>query len=362
MKRIIATVTNDLTFDRRMQRICRTLASNGYEVTLVGRQLSNSKPLANEPFQQHRIKCWFNKGKLFYAEYNLRLMWYLLWQKTDMVCAVDLDTIVPCVTVGGWKGWTKVYDAHEYFSEVPEVVDRPKVKKVWEWVASKYIPKADLAYTVGPALAKIFTERYGIPFHSIRNVPDAVTSKPTPKESGYLLYQGALNKGRGLEVLLQAMQQIDLKLKIAGEGDLSTELRQMAIDLGVNSKVEFLGFVKPIDLPELTAGAWLGLNLLENMGLSYYYSLANKCFDYIQADVPAMHMDFPEYSALVEKYHVAILLKELSPEAIVASIQGLQHNTEQYNNLVAACQNAKKHFTWQLEADKLLTLYRDVRK
>lgn len=362
MKRIIATVTNDLTFDRRMQRICRTLADNGYAVTLVGRQLADSRVLAKEPFRQHRIKCWFNKGKQFYIEYNIRLTWYLLWQKTDIVCAVDLDTIMPCFIIGGLKGWSKTYDAHEYFSEVPEVVDRPLVKKVWEWVGQKYIPKADLAYTVGPALAQIFTERYSIAFHSIRNLPDAVAPLPSPKKGGYLLYQGALNKGRGLEALLEAMQQIDLKLKIAGEGDLSVQLRQLAVDLGVTDKVEFLGFVKPQDLPELTSGAWLGLNLLENMGLSYYYSLANKCFDYIQADVPAIHMDFPEYRALVDKYPVAVLLTELSPKAIVDLVQELQRDSDHYDRLVMACQNAKKHFTWQIEADKLLTLYRDVRK
>ncbi len=362
MKHIIATVTNDLTFDRRMQRICRTLATNGYRVTLVGRQMPNSTQLNKEPYQQHRLKCWFNKGKLFYIEFNVRLWWYLLGQKADMICAIDLDTIVPDFVVAGWKGWTRIYDGHEYFSEVPEVVHRPRVKKVWEWVAKTFIPKASLAYTVGPALAQIFTQRYGIPFHTIRNVPDEVTNKPIPTETGYLLYQGALNKGRGLEALLEAMQRIDLKLKIAGEGDLSIALRQMAIDLGVEDKVEFLGFVKPADLPELTAGAWLGLNLLENMGLSYYYSLANKCFDYIQADVPAMHMNFPEYRALVEKYPVAILIEELSPLTIVSKISELQQDESQYSALVYACQNAKKHFTWQIEAEKLLTLYRDVRK
>lgn len=360
MKHIIATVTNDLTFDRRMQRICRTLATNGYKVTLVGRQLPSSKPFSNEPYGQHRLSCWFNKGKLFYLEFNIRLWWYLLWQKADMVCAIDLDTIVPDFVVGKWKGWKRIYDAHEYFSEVPEVVHRPIVKKTWEWVAKTYIPKADLAYTVGPALATIFAERYGIPFHSIRNVPDEVKIAPTPTETGYLLYQGALNKGRGLEALLEAMQHIDLKLKIAGEGDLSLELREMAKILGVDDKVAFLGFVKPADLPELTAGAWLGLNLLENMGLSYYYSLANKCFDYIQADVPAIHMDFPEYRSLVEKYPVAILIKELSPATIVNEVNGLQRNADKYSALIVACQNAKKHFTWQLEAQKLLTLYRDV--
>jgi glycosyltransferase involved in cell wall biosynthesis len=361
VKHLIATVTNDLTFDRRMQRICRTLATNGYAVTLVGRELPNSKPLCTEPFRQHRLRCWFNKGKLFYLEFNIRLWWYLLWQKADMVCAIDLDTIVPCFVVGKWKGWKRIYDAHEYFSEVPEVVHRPMVKKVWEWVAKVFIPKADLAYTVGPALAEIFATRYHTPFYSIRNVPDETISICKPPETGYLLYQGALNKGRGLEALLMAMQEIDLKLKIAGEGDLSSELREMAKSLGVADKVEFLGFVQPADLPELTAGAWLGLNLLENMGLSYYYSLANKCFDYIQAEVPALHMDFPEYRSLVEKYPVAILLMELSPEAIVNAVNTLQLDKPKYNALVNECHQVKKNFTWQLEAQKLLTLYRDIR-
>lgn len=362
MKRIIATVTNDLTYDRRMQRICRTLANNGYEVCLVGRQLTNSLPLAHEPYQQHRLTCWFNKGKLFYLEFNVRLWWYLLWQKANMVCAVDLDTIIPGFVIGSWKGWIKIYDAHEYFSEVPEVVHRPQVKKIWEWVAKVFIPKADLAYTVGPALAAIFTHRYAIPFHSIRNVPNETTEPVIAAKNGYMLYQGALNKGRGLEALIEAMQHIDGKLKIAGEGDLSNELREMVETLGLNNKVTFLGFVKPADLPELTAGAWLGLNLLENMGLSYYYSLANKCFDYIQAEVPAVHMNFPEYNALVEKHPVAILLTELSTESIVNTIRELQLDTDKYLALKVACRNAKKHFTWQIEAEKLLTLYRDVRK
>lgn len=360
MKRIIATVTNDLTHDRRMQRICRTLASNGYEVLLVGRILPNSKPLEPEIYQQHRLKCWFNKGKLFYLEYNLRLLYYLLHQKADIVCAVDLDTIVPAFAAAKWKAWKRVYDAHEYFSEVPEVVHRPAVKKVWEWVADKYIPKADLAYTVGPALAGIFTDRYGIPFHTIRNVPDEVALPPTPKTGGYLLYQGALNKGRGLEALLRAMQQLDLKLMIAGEGDLSKELRTMATELGVADKVTFLGFVKPADLPALTDGAWLGLNLLENMGLSYYYSLANKCFDYIQAEVPAVHMNFPEYRALIEKHPVGVLLEELSPEAIVSTISQLQQHPDEYEALKVACRTAKKQFNWQIEAGNLLTLYRGI--
>ena len=360
MKKIICTVTNDLSFDRRMQRICRTLAADGHQVTLVGRQLPNSLPLKTEAYIQHRIRCRYHKGKLFYLEYNKRLYNWLIAQEADVVCAVDLDTIIPCFEVAKKKGWKKVYDAHEYFSEVPEVVNRPLVKKSWELIASRYIPKADAAYTVGSALAETMADRYGHTFGVIRNVPDPVNTVSKTSEREYILYQGALNEGRGLEALLQAMSELDIPLKIAGEGDLSLKLREMAQELNLQKKVEFLGFVQPADLPALTRHAWLGFNLLENKGLSYYYSLANKFFDYIQAEVPSLNMAFPEYSKLNKEHEVSILLNQLSPKEIITRVKRLQQKPEKYQQLRDQCSIARQKWNWHKEAQKLLTLYRDI--
>lgn len=355
--RIVFTVTNDLTYDRRMQRICSSLAQNGNEVTLVGRELKQSLPIDLQKFKQERIKCWFTKGKLFYLEYNLRLLYFLYRFEADIYGAVDLDTIIPNVVMAKRKKKHCVYDAHEYFSEVPEVVGRPLVKRIWEWVADRYIPQVDLAYTVGDGLAEIFTDRYQTPFDTIRNVPIAPESYPPLKEGKYLLYQGALNMGRGLESLLEAMQEIDMPLKIAGEGDLSGQLRQQVKDLGVEDKVEFLGFVSPENLPSLTENAYLGLNLLENKGLSYYYSLANKCFDYIQSGVPAINMAFPEYVKLNEKFEISVLINEIKPYIISSAINDLLSDTQQYNILQQNCLEARKVFNWQQEEVRLLALY-----
>lgn len=131
MKRIIFTVTNDLTYDQRMNRICTSLAENGYLITLVGRKLPASLPLKEEKYQQKRLPCFFKKGKWFYAEYNLRLLFYLLFQKMDAICAIDLDTILPCLRISKWKKIPRIYDAHELFTELKEVVTRPAIKKLW---------------------------------------------------------------------------------------------------------------------------------------------------------------------------------------------------------------------------------------
>ena len=95
-KKIYFTVTTDLTYDQRMIRICSSLAVAGYQVVLVGRKLKSSLPLVEKPYSTKRILCFFEKGKLFYAEYNIRLFFFLLFKKMDCICAIDLDTILPC--------------------------------------------------------------------------------------------------------------------------------------------------------------------------------------------------------------------------------------------------------------------------
>ena len=178
---------------------------------------------------------------------------------------------------------------------------------------------------------------------------------------GPLLYQGALNQARGIEFLLEAMQQLEgLELWLAGEGDLSESLRQMAIDLKVSDKVRFLGLVQPNDLKTLTEQAWLGINVLENQGLSYYYSLANKFFDYVHAGVPVLTMDFPEYRALNQEFEVAVLLDNLSVENVVNAIRHLQENPDAYQLLQAATQQARLEWTWEKEETRLLAYWKAV--
>ena len=139
MKRIYFTVTNDLTYDQRMQRICTSLARNGYAVALVGRKLISSLPLSEKKFKQKRIRCWFNKGKWFYAEYNFRLFFFLLFKRMDAICAIDLDTILPCLHISRWKRIPRIYDAHELFTELKEVLSRPSIQKAWTKIEKKAV-------------------------------------------------------------------------------------------------------------------------------------------------------------------------------------------------------------------------------
>lgn len=359
--KLVFTVTNDLLYDQRMQRICRTLQEAGHEVSLIGRLKKNSAALASESYQQIRLKCRFEKGKLFYLEYNLRLLFYLWFHPAfDIYTGIDLDTIAPNLLIARLKGKKCYYDAHEYFSELPELVHRPSTKFVWEMLAKICIPGVDQAYTVGPALAQVFQERYGIPFGVVRNVPwKAEADTQVPHSSlPIILYQGVLNVGRGLETAIEAMQKMKgVQLFLAGEGDLSKSLRQLAHDLGVEHQVRFLGYKTPAELKAITREASIGLNLLENLGLNYYYSLANKAFDYVQAGIPSIQMNFPEYLALQEEHRVFYLINRLDVDVLVQAIEHLLADHQLYLILQENCKQAAAEWCWEKEREHLIKLY-----
>lgn len=87
--KIIFTVTNDLVHDQRMIRICSTMTELGYEVQLIGRKQKKSTPISSQPYEQTRFRLFFESGKLFYVEYNLRLLIFLLFRKFDAICSID---------------------------------------------------------------------------------------------------------------------------------------------------------------------------------------------------------------------------------------------------------------------------------
>jgi glycosyltransferase involved in cell wall biosynthesis len=369
--RLVLAVTTDLSYDQRMQRICTSLAQAGYEVLLIGWQRPASVPLGPQPYQQHRLRGWFQHGKLFYLEYNLRLAVFLLNQRAAAWACADLDAALPTWLRARLGGQPFVYDAHELFTEVPEVVARPRVQRLWQWVEDFIVPRARLRYTVGPALASLFEARHpGCAFGVVRNVPVAQpTGGASPAllahEQPVLLYQGALNVGRGLAELLAAMPEVPARLVICGEGDCSAALRAQAAQLGLlaSGKVEFRGYVLPADLRQLTAQATVGIMLLENVGLSYYYSLANKFFDYVQAGIPQLCIDFPEYRALNDQHEVAELVPDLLPATLATALASLLPGGQpgaRYQQLAANCRLVRQEWNWQQEEQTLVRLYRNL--
>lgn len=355
--KIVFTVSNDLVSDQRMDRICSTLAKNGTNITLIGRLNKKSLNIENKTFKQIRLKCLFKKGFGFYFILNLRLFIKLLFTRFDIVCGIDLDTILPCILVAKLKGKKVYYDAHEYFTESEEIAHRPKLKAFWTTIERFTFKHVDKTYTVTQSIADLFSKIYNKEIGVIRNFPYYNPIKNENKGK-YLLYQGALNRGRGLEKLMVAMVRINTPLYLAGDGDIKENLEIIAKHLRIENKVHFLGNIAPSKLKEITNNALIGINLLDiNSSISYRLSLGNKTLDYIQAELPSICIDFIEYKQIADKYQTSFLIHKMETEEIVNAINDLTNNSFNYNLLRTNCQLAKKELCWEVEKDKLLEIY-----
>ncbi len=343
-----------------MHRICTTLAENGYDITLVGRELPSSLPLAEKKFRQERIHCFWKKGKFFYTEYNIRLFFFLLLKKMDAICAIDLDTIIPCLYISKWKKITRIYDAHEFFSELKEVISRPGIQKIWQRIEKKAVPKFKWGYTVSESIAEEFNQRYGVSYKTIRNVPllqeldDLVTTEK------FILYQGAVNQARGFEYLIPAMQWINARLVICGDGNFMPQLKKLISDYQLEDKIELKGMLAPSELWTIAQQAYIGVAVPEKEGLNQYLALPNKFFDYVHAGLPQVTVDYPEYRKINKQFEVAILIDNLAPKRIAVAINNLLVDDVLHRRLKENCLKARQELNWQQEEKKLLSFYQSV--
>lgn len=361
MKKVIFTVTNDLNYDQRMNRICNSMVDAGYDVMLVGCRKRDTPPLEEKRYRQKRLFCPWSRGFFFYAAYNFSLFFYLLFKKAHIICSIDLDTILPVWLASGLKGTKRVYDAHEYFSQQKEVLTRPGVYRVWHWIEQKMIPRFRNGYTVSRSIAEEFRKLYGVHYEVVRNMP---LLKPgisaAEKTSPVILYQGAVNEARGLEFLIPAMKAVDATLLIYGDGNFVEHTKDLIKANNLPAKVLLKGKVLPRELDTITAKARIGINLVENTGLNQYYSLANKFFDYMQHGIPQLSMNFPEYRMINEEFEVAVLIDDLDATTIATALNTLLNDKVLYDRLQQNCLKAREALNWQAEEKKLLEFYEKV--
>jgi len=362
LKRILISVTNDLTTDQRVEKTCEVLSEIGYDVLLVGRKLKKSLPIQRN-YKTIRFRLLFNKGFLFYAEFNIRLFIFLLFTKKDLLFSNDLDTLLPNYIIGKLQNKKLVFDSHELFSEIPELVNKQQVKNVWVYLEKTIIPKLQNVITVSDSIKNHYHNLYGISAIVIRNIPKIkkISQKNfeiDAEEKKVILYQGSVNIGRGIELMIDTMALLDEYLFIViGDGDILEQLNEKVSNLSLHNKVKFLGKKTPEELKELTPNATIGMSLEEDLGLNYRYALPNKIFDYLHANVPVIVADLPEMRSLIKKHPIGEILIERTPKTLAKTIINMTNISYEKE-----LKTAKKELNWSKEKEKLISIFSKLDK
>ena len=375
-KTIAVSVINDLSTDQRVHRTCMTLVEIGYNVILIGRRFPLSQPLSPRPYQTQRMRLLFTKGPLFYLEFNCRLWLKLIFLPCDGLLSNDLDTLAPNYYVAKWRHKKLFYDAHEIFTEVPELQNHPLKKKVWQRLESHLVPKIGTIITVNQSLAKWYTNAYGISCVVVRNMPMQVPKvKLTevernqkrlqlglPVDKPIVILQGAgININRGAEELLASMQFVDhALLLIIGGGDVCDQLAAMVEELNLQTKIRMLPKMSYEQMMEYTSCSTIGVTLDKSSNLNYKYSLPNKIFDYLFAGIPVLSSRLVELERMINQYQVGDFFEDHVPVNIAKKLTQTLKDSDQLEKWRGNIPQALASLNWGIEREGLVQLFRKM--
>ena len=369
MQRVVVSVTNDLVTDQRVHKVCNTLIEMGFGIYLIGRKLSNSLPIERN-YKTFRMKLLFNNGFMFYAEYSIRLFFKLFFLKKDVLLSNDLDTLLPNFLISRIFSKKLVYDSHELFTEVPELIDRPTIKNTWLSIEKFIFPRLKNVYTVNASIASIYKKKYNVDVEIIRNIAplfkneslDIALSKKVKGNKKMLILQGSgINMDRGAEEAVTMMQYLEnVVLYVIGSGDVFDKLTELVKTLKLENKVFIKNRMSYQELMEYTKIADLGLSLDKGTNLNYEYSLPNKVFDYIQAKTPLLVSNRKEIASLVLDNNIGLVVENLDPEKLAQIIKNIFIDQELLKEWRENLVKAQKRYNWEKESIKLKNIFNNL--
>ena len=367
MPRVVFSVTNCICFDQRVQKMAAAVSSLGCEITIVGRHLDDCCNSGSVPYMTKRFRMIFKKGFLFYKFINIRLFLYLLFHKSDLLVANDLDTLLPNYLVSKLKRIPLIYDSHEYFTGMPEIQNRPFVKWVWTTIEKLIFPHLKYVMTVSDSVACQYEKEYSIKPVVVRNCarssdeikPLSRNEMGVPEDYILLILQGGgINIDRGGEELIEAVSRLEkVFLIIAGSGDVIDILKEKSIELNSFDRIRFIRKLPWVEMMRYTKSADAGLSLDKDTNPNYHFSLPNKLFDYISAGIPVLASDLPEVNKIITDQGCGIVIPSVTTEEIIKTIIKLRDDRILLNNLRLNAVSASESLNWGKESEIVNEFY-----
>ncbi|WP_227509764.1 glycosyltransferase [Acinetobacter pragensis] len=310
------------------------------------------------------------KGLFFqlikYVEFFIRTFFILLKVKPKVVNAHALGVLPFAVFAKYVLNALVVYDAHELETEQSAGLDLRK--KLSKFLERKLIHKVDMMLVVSESIADWYVNEYSICRPSVvLNAPKQRALKENNhfreklgirNEQIILLYQGGLFNGRGIHLILDAFKsRNDNKIVIVfmGYGELEQAIKAVMLEY---NNIFFYPAVPPQIVLEYTASADLGISLIENTCLSYYYCMPNKLFEYAMAGLPILVSNMKDMSELVIKNNIGTAISNFSSDGINQAIDEFLNQdltVMKKNAYSVACDNS-----WEIQEKKMLKAYNNM--
>lgn len=361
------TFLGNPNLDSRLVNLTRSLRSEGMRVKVIGFdwQSDNFKSIESDVSifklskQKFSLMFYFNFIKILFSQ--------LTKIKADYYFAEDVYVLPITHLFSKLRKAKLYYNSRELYSHIGGLRRKKKAQWAISIVEKIFIKKPDYVLTTGEMDATYLEKIYGITNTLVlRNLPSY--KKPTgiinykklfnlPENRKIILYQGVLLEGRGISLTLKALVHLPyVDFVILGEGVFRSKYEEEAKKLNVWDRTHFLGAIKHEELINYTAGADIGLALIENISLSYYYALPNKLFEYIIAGIPALVTELPQMERIVKEYNVGEILPDETAVGLSEILIKMFNEEELMRNYKENCIKAAKELNWEVEFNKVKNL------
>ncbi len=362
-KKICIAFLGNPYHDSRATNLYNSLVKDGYDVTVISFNWFSEEITNEKKYIVHEISR--KQGSLFfYLSFILKLFFSISKTKAHIYFAEDIYTLPLIVFWGKLRKAKIFYNSREIYAFIGGLRNRPILQKFITSIEKYFVQKVDLVLTTGEMDTEFLKNFYHLNnVITVRNIP--LYQSPTfnfdfrkkyniPNEKKILLYQGILIDGRGIAIVIRALQKIQNAVFILlGDGSEKVKYINLAKKLNVNDKVFFAGSIPQNELINYTSSADIGLALIENISISYYHALPNKLFEYIMAKVPVISCNLPQMKNIVEKYKVGKVINLENENEVVQTIQEMINNENQLIEFKKNCEAAAKELNWQKEYKNL---------
>jgi glycosyltransferase involved in cell wall biosynthesis len=370
-KKVLITFLGNINYDTRCFNLFNSLQQNGYDVEFVGFDwlTKDFKTIKGKKTIYQLVKK--SPSIFFYINFFSTLKLNLLFRKYDILFAEDLYTLPVCIIFGKLKRAKVIYDCRELFGFLAGLKNKPFVQRLWRVAEKIFIKLSDLVIVTGKMDEDFIKKEYDLKNTLvIRNLPtfnkstskvDFYSKYNIDKSKKILLYQGVVVHGRGLKMIFELLKRTDdYVLSILGDGEHLDYYKNLAESLRIDDKVIFVGKVSQEDLISYTSSAFLGLSLIENLSLSYYYALPNKLFEYIMAEVPVIVTDLPQMKSIVDEFKVGFVIEENDIDSLEKILKNLSSDINIYNELKHNCKKASEILNWNNEFKNLVRKLQEI--
>ena len=347
--------------DSRVMNFAETLREKGKSVAVTGFDWYGKIPEnRRENFSVFEIER--RPAIKFYYRFAKILRTALEKTNAKIYVAEDVYTL-PLVVKAAKKRNAKVYyDSRELYNYIGGLTKKPLAQKIIAKIEKKHIYSVDKIIVTGEMDKDFLADYYKLPnekFIIIRNMPkirgkvapiDLREKFGIPENAKILIYQGVLSAGRGIAKVIKALSDLpNTVFVIIGDGPERRNFEILTEKLNLEKRVIFTGAVPNEELLSYTAGADIGVALIENISVSYYYALPNKLFEYVAAGLPVVVSPLPQMKKIVERYKIGVTANPESEREIREAISKLTNDEKFYSEIKANTTEAAKELNWDTE-------------